>query len=66
MDYLLEYIEDFQLDYLKEQYVEEILDLLVLYKENVKFSIEKLKSENENADIYLELSENINKFIRGE
>ena len=43
MDYLLEYIEDFELDYLKEQYVEEILDLLVLYKENVKFSIEKLK-----------------------
>ena len=66
MDYLLEYIEDFELDYLKEQYVEEILDLLVLYKENVKFSIEKLKKENEDADIYLELSENINKFISGE
>ena len=66
MDYLLEYIKDFELDYLKEQYVEEILDLLVLYKENVKFSIEKLKKENGDADIYLELSENINKFIRGE
>ena len=66
MDYLLEYIEDFELDYLKEQYVEEILDLLVLYKGNGKFSIEKLKKENEDADIYLELSENINKFIRGE
>ena len=26
----------------------------------------KLKKENEDADIYLELSENINKFIRGE
>ena len=66
MDYLLKYIEDFEVDYLKEQYVEEILDLLVLYKENVKFSIEKLKKENEDADVYLELPENINKFIRGE
>lgn len=62
MEYLLNYMEDYQIEYLKEQYTEEIINLLIIEKEQVIQKIEKLMEE-ENEDIYMRMSEDIDFFI---
>lgn len=63
MEYLLNYIEDFELEYIKEQYTEETLELLVALKDNVIERIKELKNKNNNIDIYNELTTDINQFF---
>lgn len=63
IDYLLKYIDECELDYLKEQYTEEIIEYLASCKESVIYKIKELKSMNEDVDIYKELSENVNQFF---
>ena len=63
IEYLLNYIEDYEIDYLKEQYTEEVINLLEVRKDEVIYKIEELLAENEDVDIYIELSQNIDKFI---
>ena len=62
MEYLLNYMEDYQIEYLKEQYTEEIINLLIIEKEQVIQKIEKLIEEG-NEDIYMRMSEDIDFFI---
>lgn len=63
IDYLLNYIEDYQIDYLKEQYTEEIIKLLEEEKEYVITKIEQILEQDEEADIYMKLSEDIDEFV---
>lgn len=63
IDYLLLYMEDYQIEYLKEQYTEEIINLLELEKDTVIAKIEEKLKEDPELDIYFELSENIDDFI---
>lgn len=63
IEYLLNYIEDYEIDYLKEQYTEEVINLLEAEKDQVVCKIEELLAENEDVDIYMELSQNIDNFI---
>ena len=63
LEYLLNYIEDYQIEYLKEQYTEEIINLLEEEKEQVIWKIEEILEKNPEEDIYLMLSENIDEFV---
>ena len=63
IDYLLNYIDECELDYLKEQYTEEIIDYLATCKESVISKIKELKKIDKDVDIYKELSENVNQFF---
>lgn len=63
INYLLNYIEDYQIDYLKEQFTEEIIELLEIKKEQVIYKIEQILKQDSEADIYSELSENTDDFI---
>ena len=63
LEYLLNYIEDYQIEYLKEQYTEEIIKLLEEEKEQVIWKIEEILEKNPEEDIYLMLSENIDEFV---
>lgn len=63
LDYLLMYIEDYQIEYLKEQFTDEIINLLEIEKDKVINKIEELKNTNNELDVYNELSENIQQFI---
>lgn len=63
LDYLLMYIEDYQIEYLKEQFTDEIINLLEIEKDKVINKIEELKNINNELDVYNELSENIQQFI---
>ena len=63
IEYLLEYIEDYELDYIKQHYTVEVIDLLECCKEKVINKINELKKKDENVDIYMELMENINQFF---
>lgn len=63
LDYLLMYIEDYQIEYLKEQFTDEIISLLEIEKDKVINKIEELKNINNELDVYNELSENIQQFI---
>ena len=62
MEYLLNYMEDFEIDYLKEQYTEEIIDLLEIEKDHVVQKIESLL-ENGEENIYEKMSEDIDYFL---
>lgn len=62
MEYLLNYIEEFEIEYLKEQYNEEVIELLIMEKESVIQKIEKLINQGEN-EIYYKLSNDIDYFI---
>ena len=63
LDYLLMYIEDYQIEYLKEQFTDEIINLLEIEKDKIINKIEELKNINNELDVYNELSENIQQFI---
>lgn len=62
MEYLLNYIEDFEIEYLKEQYNEEVIELLIMEKDSVIQKIEELISQGED-EIYYKLSNDIDYFI---
>ena len=62
MEYLLNYMEDYEIDYLKEQYTEEIIDLLEIEKDHVVQKIESLL-ENGEENIYEKMSEDIDYFL---
>ena len=62
MEYLLNYIEEYEIEYLKEQYNEEVIELLIMEKESVIQKIEKLINQGEN-EIYYKLSNDIDYFI---
>ena len=63
IEYLLNYVEDYEIEYLKEQYTEEVINLLEVEKEQVINKIEKLLEQDSEIDIYMELSQNIDEFI---
>ena len=63
IEYLLNYVEDYEIEYLKEQYTEEVINLLEVEKELVINKIEKLLEQDSEIDIYMELSQNIDEFI---
>ena len=62
MEYLLNYMQDYEIDYLKEQYTEEIIDLLEIEKDHVVQKIESLL-ENGEENIYEKMSEDIDYFL---
>ena len=62
MEYLLNYIEDFEIEYLKEQYNEEIIELLIIEKDSVIQKIEELISNGEN-EIYYKMANDIDYFV---
>jgi len=62
MEYLLNYMEDYEIEYLKEQYTDEIISLMSTQKDNVINKINKLLEQGED-DIYSKMSENIEFFI---
>ena len=63
IEYLKRYIEDCEIDYLKEQFTEEIIEILENEKEKVINKLEEKLKEDKEVDIYMELSENIDKYI---
>lgn len=62
MEYLLNYMEDYEIDYLKEQYTEEIINLLEIEKDQVVQRIEELLANGEES-IYEKMSEDIDYFL---
>lgn len=62
MEYLLSYMEDYEIDYLKEQYTKEIINLLEIKKDQVVQKIEALL-ENGEENIYEKMSEDIDCFL---
>lgn len=63
LSYLLNYMEDYQIEYLKEQFTEEVIELLEVEKQQVIYKIEERLKENSELDIYSELTENIDYYI---
>ena len=63
LSYLLNYMEDYQIEYLKEQFTEEVIEILELKKQQVIYKIEEKLRENSELDIYSELTENIDYYI---
>ena len=63
LSYLLKYMEDYQISYLKEQFVEEVIELLELKKQQVIYKIEEKLKEDSDLDVYSELTENIDYYI---
>ena len=62
MDYLLNYIEDYEIEYLKEQYTDEIINLLEKQKDIVILKINELLKSGK-IDIYSKMTEDIDFFI---
>lgn len=62
MEYLLNYMEDFEIEYLKEQYNEEVIELLITQKDIVIQKIEELINQGEN-EIYYKMANDIDYFI---
>ena len=62
MEYLLNYMEDYEIEYLKEQYTEEIINLLEKQKEIVILKISELL-KNGKIDIYSKMTEDIDFFL---
>ena len=62
MDYLLNYIEDYEIEYLKEQYTDEIINLLEKQKDIVILKINELLKSGK-VDIYSKMTEDIDFFI---
>ncbi len=62
MDYLLNYIEDYEIEYLKEQYTDEIINLLEKQKDIVILKINELLKSGK-MDIYSKMTEDIDFFI---
>ena len=62
MEYLLNYMEDYEIENLKELYTDEIINLLIEEKDNVIRKIEELK-QNGEEDIYDKITKNIEIFI---
>ncbi len=62
MEYLLNYMEDYEVEYLKEQYTDEIINILSMEKDNVIRKINELLKQGED-DIYSKMSEDIGFFI---
>ena len=63
LSYLLKYMEDYLINYLKEQFVEEVLELLELKKQQVIHKIEEKLKEDSDLDVYSELTENLDYYI---
>jgi len=63
LSYLLKYMEDYQINYLKEQFVEEVIELLELKKQQVIYKIEEKLKEDSDLDVYSELTENLDYYI---
>lgn len=62
MEYLLNYMEDYEIEYLKEQYTEEIINLLEKQKDIVILKINELLKSGK-MDIYSKMTEDIDFFI---
>lgn len=62
MDYLLNYIEDYEIEYLKEQYTDEIINLLEKQKDIVILKINELLKSGK-IDIYSKMTEDIDFFL---
>lgn len=62
MEYLLNYMEDYEIEYLKEQYTEEIINLLEKQKDIVILKINELL-KNGKIDIYSKMIEDIDFFL---
>ena len=62
MEYLLNYMEDYEIEYLKEQYTEEIINLLEKQKDIVILKINELLKSGK-VDIYSKMTEDIDFFI---
>lgn len=62
MEYLLNYMEDFEIEYLKEQYNEEVIELLITQKDIVIQKIEELINQGED-EIYYKMANDIDYFI---
>lgn len=60
MEYLLNYMDDFEIEYLKEQYTEEVINLLITQKDYV---IEKIEELGGQADVYTKMAEDIDYFV---
>ena len=62
MEYLLNYMEDYEIEYLKEQYTEEIINLLEKQKDIVILKINELLKSGK-MDIYSKMTEDIDFFL---
>ena len=62
MEYLLNYIEDYEIEYLKEQYTDEIINLLEKQKDIVILKINELLKSGK-IDIYSKMTEDIDFFL---
>lgn len=62
MEYLLNYMEDFEIEYLKEQYNEEVIELLIMERDTVIQKIEELLRQGEN-EIYYKMANDIDYFV---
>lgn len=62
MEYLLNYMEDYEIEYLKEQYTDEIINLLEKQKDIVILKINELLKSGK-MDIYSKMTEDIDFFI---
>ena len=62
MEYLLNYMEDYEIEYLKEQYTDEIINLLEKQKDIVILKINELLKSGK-MDIYSKMTEDIDFFL---
>lgn len=62
MEYLSNYMEDYEIEYLKEQYTDEIINLLEKQKDIVILKINELLKSGK-MDIYSKMTEDIDFFI---
>ena len=55
-------MEDFEIEYLKEQYNEEVIELLIMERDTVIQKIEELLRQGEN-EIYYKMANDIDYFV---